>query len=223
MVDRRTPLLDGRLRGPAVVTVLLAAAVLVTLGVHYAGRSTGGWLDDRLGPLAESTLDVGLLGVVERELSTLGNPFELTVLVSVLAVGALLVGRWDGALLAVGSVGLSALLTAVLLKPLFDRHDGEALAFPSTHAATTSSAALVLVVLLLGARRSRARVLCLVLACLALLTAVVSTVGVVARQTHYATDTLGGWCVALVGVLGCALLLDWLSPRLISSPPAAPR
>ena len=35
----------------------------------------------------------------------------------------------------------------------------------------------------------------------------------VASNSHYPTDTLGGFCTAVVVVCGCALLLDRLAAR----------
>ena len=84
-------------------------------------------------------------------------------------------------------------------------------AFPSGHETALTSAVLVLLVLVLRSNLSgRRRALAVGIA---LLWIVLGAAGLVRNLYHYATDTVGGICVATVVVLGAALVVDAVTAR----------
>jgi undecaprenyl-diphosphatase len=208
VTSSRGPLVGTRLRVPALAVGAVAVALLVLLAVRYAGqhgpggvdRQVDGWLDDHLG--AHQRL--------ARDVADLANAPVLALVVALIGAGCLLRGWPRGAVLAVAGPGLAAAITHFLLKPLVGRTIDGGLAFPSGHTTGAVATALVVVVLALRARLARAARAALVLAAAAYAGAVV--VALIVGRFHYATDTVGGACVAVATVLGVALAIDALSP-----------
>lgn len=137
-------------------------------------------------------------------------------------VCALLVRRWNLAVLAsVGPlVGLG--LESYVLKPSIDRRFGisaeQGYAFPSGHETGLTSLTTLLVVVLLtsGARRG----VKLGLSAVAVLWTLLGAVGLVRNGYHYVTDTFGGIALGVGVMLSLALLLDAATQRFSS--PAGP-
>ncbi|HEY2300194.1 MAG TPA: hypothetical protein VGH43_20895 [Jatrophihabitans sp.] len=203
----------------ALVLLVAAGAVLAVLSFAYHGDHHGTSLDDRLAQHLNSSLG-STLSAATLHASDQRMTVALLVLV---VVGALLFRRWDVAVFAAASPILAIVLTEVVLKPIVDRYlsydfAGIALprsgAFPSGHETGLASLTAELAVLALRAPIAAAW-RGLVVAALALWTAI-GAVGLVANLYHYATDTVGGVCVAIAVVLGVALLVDAASARLSS-------
>jgi membrane-associated phospholipid phosphatase len=142
-----------------------------------------------------STLDV---------FADIGGEYRGLVLACLLVLGLVVLRRVRAALLCVLVVGTS-LATVMALKPAFDRppliasNEGY---FPSGHAAGSLAVGAVLV-LLAWPTRWRWPVLAVTLVSLALYGA-----ALVYFRSHYPSDVVGGWCVALVWTCGFALLVS---------------
>lgn len=206
-----SPALPPALRAPIGIMAVLAAAVATTLAVHYSGGVAAGRLDGWAKTEVQSLLPQP--GSAALLIDLVGEPLVTGVLAGVLAATCLVLRRRRLTLVAIASPVLAA-LTVMALKPVTGRtiHGGY-LAYPSGH--TAAATALALVVALLAAdvlRAGRVPGMLLVLAA-------VGTSGVtmawsqVALGAHYPTDTLGGFCTAMVIVPGTAALVDWFAGR----------
>lgn len=180
------------------------ALVTVSLGVRYAG-------DHGPSPL-DSVLALDLIAALSRQpelLRLLVAPSRAWVLVPVLlvaAVAAALGRRWDALALVVTGPALAVALNTWVLKPVFGRHYGDHLAYPSGH---TVSLVAVCTVLAVCARPGVATVLSAVIG--ALLT-VAAGAGMIVLGYHYATDIVGGAAFSSAVVLALAAVLRALSP-----------
>lgn len=145
---------------------------------------------------------------VADALDFLGEPVGATMSVLAAVAACLLLRRPRAAVLVVAGSG-ATVATTTLLKPLMGRtiHGGY-LSYPSGHTAFLS--ALALMVALLAAGRlglGRAAGTALVLAASLVAGAAMGWAQVV-TGAHYPTDTLGGWCTALVVAPATAWLVD---------------
>ncbi|EOD69542.1 phosphatase PAP2 family protein [Amycolatopsis vancoresmycina] len=186
---RGGPATLARVRTIAAVCGLFA----LLLGLPFAGGTTPGALDDAAAR-AVAPLSPGVL----RALVFPTEPCVVVALALLAVVLCLRAGRRREAALAVAVPVLAILLTAFLLKPLYDRWKNGTLVYPSGH---TVSLVAVLTVLVLVTRR----VVVAVLAAVALLAAAAGLVGL---GYHYLTDVAGGtlWAVAVV-------LVSWPARR----------
>ncbi|MCU1449708.1 MAG: putative rane protein, partial [Acidimicrobiales bacterium] len=117
--------------------------------------------------------------------------------------------RFGMALSVVGPV-VALVITEVIAKPLVDRTNGGALAYPSGH--VTGATAIATVAVLLAYRhwgRDRA----LQVAVVASLVPLAVGVGVVRLGWHYATDAAGGAAVGVAAVLATAVVLARFEDR----------
>ncbi|MEU4488869.1 phosphatase PAP2 family protein [Streptomyces purpurascens] len=194
------------LRGWLGLIAVLAALVVVALGVLYAGHSEPGTVDGWIQPTVDGA------GPPWRSLALatdfLGEPVGAAALVVATVTGCLLLRQPRAAVLVVAGTGL-AVGTTKLLKPLVGRtiHDGH-LSYPSGH--TAFATALALAVALLATGRlglGRTAGTSLVLAA-ALAAGIAMGWAQVALGAHYPTDALGGWCTALAVVPATAWLID---------------
>lgn len=206
-------LVPAAARVPAVALVLVAAAVLLLLGLRVAGTSgpldVDRSVDDRL------VYRFGDLRHAFEALIELGSPAGVAVLVGAVSALCLIRRARRAALLVAVGPALASLLAEVVLKPLVRRYYGDDLAFPSGHAAGSSAVALALAVLLLpgsalqglapAARRG------LVLLVAVLLSAV--PLGLLVLRAHFFTDVLAGVALAVACVVPIALVLDGRTVR----------
>jgi membrane-associated phospholipid phosphatase len=203
--DAPAPTLPAPLRLPIGVAAMLAALVLAALGAVYAADATIGGFDGRAAPLDSvrpSLLDAALM------IDFGGEPVSAVILLAALMTACLVL---QGPRMAVFAVVAPLLTVAVTtaLKPVVGRTiHGNYLAFPSGH--TALATALALVVALLAVNRFWPGTLSAVLFVLA---AAVTFGAVMAwsqivLSRHYPTDTLGGFCAALVVVPATAWLFD---------------
>jgi membrane-associated phospholipid phosphatase len=208
-LERR--LVSRRLYPAVVGGVLIAAALATGLGVDY---SAGSWaeridraVDGRL--VARFSDHVGLA----RGLADLGGPGPVLLAVSALVIAMLALGRLRGALLAAIAPAVATLITEAILKPLVGRIQlGQA--YPSGHATGFCAVAFVVVVLALDQRPGRLpRPVQLIVCSGALLLVGCVCIALVAAHYHFATDVIGGVCVALVTVLTLAVVIDGVADR----------
>lgn len=203
------------------LTAVLAALVVVVLGVRYAGDSGPGRVDARIGAVVYGVRPPWRYAAVATDF--LGEPAGAALLVVAAVVGCLLLRRPRAAVLAVAGTGLAVGATT-LLKPLAGRtiHDGH-LSYPSGH--TAFLAAFVLVLALLAAGRPGLGRTPGALPVLAAWLAAGAAMGwaQVALGAHYATDVLGGWCTALAVVPPTAWLVDRAADRMAGTGRREPR
>jgi membrane-associated phospholipid phosphatase len=196
------------------LVVALTAAVVVAMSVALHDVTTTSF---DTWATREFAVHIGEGG--KNFLLGLTTPAISMVLLLGVAVVAALARRWEIAALAVIGPSLALGLTELVLKPVVHRWasvvapDGKtytAIAFPSGH--ETGLVSLLVVVALLVAHVrltawTRAAVLVLLV-----LWALLGAVGLTRGFYHYATDTIGGMGVALVCVLGVALVIDHWGP-----------
>jgi undecaprenyl-diphosphatase len=159
------------------------------------------------------------LEVMFRDLTSLGSTAVLT-LITVIAIGYLLIdGKRGAALLVLAAIGGGTGLS-VLLKLGFDRPRPDLVAhavdvyttsFPSSHAMLSTVTYLTLGALLarLQERRRQKVYIMGIAAGIALLIGFSR----IFLGVHWPTDVLAGWCIGAAWALGCWLVTIWLQRR----------
>jgi undecaprenyl-diphosphatase len=212
-------LISPRARPLSAAAVLGCAAVVIALGIRYAGHTAAGPLDARAGTWVQGRL--GVTSPTLTALTWLGDPAEVALVTVAAVAGCVLRRWWRGAVLALVSAPVSSVLTEHVLKPLIGRTIGGALAgpdgrvlvpgglsMPSGHTTAVFTLATLVAVLLL--RRGH-RVRGLIVAAAYLLAAAVG-VAMIAQGFHYFTDVVSGIAVGAGTVLAGALVIDALAP-----------
>jgi undecaprenyl-diphosphatase len=179
----------------------LALLAAVLLGVHYAHTSTPGRLDRAV----DRWFGARLPEPIAHGFVYLGDP-------PVVAFGVLLVAGlcararfWRGAVLVVAATGVASILAEWVLKPSVGRTLHGGLAYPSGHTVGTLSFALAVALLLGGAgRQVLSRRAAAATATALVVLSVLCMAGLIASNYHYATDVLGGFCLAA----GCTGLVS---------------
>jgi membrane-associated phospholipid phosphatase len=193
---------------------VLAASVVVALGVRYAGASEPGTVDARI--------EAAVYGVgppwrqVALALDFLGEPGGSVMLVVAIVTGCLLLRCPRAAVLTVAGVGVTV-GTATVLKSLVGRtiHGDGNLSYPSGHTAFATALALAVALPVTGRLGlGRTAGTSLVLAS-ALVAGAAMGWAQVALGAHYPTDVLGGWCTALAVIPATAWLVDRTADRLL--------
>jgi membrane-associated phospholipid phosphatase len=212
------PILLPALRRPVAVVAVVAALVVVALGVLYHDTSSGGAFDRWLQPWLDRSTEAW--HPVALAIDFCGEPVGLAALVVVLTGLSLWLRRPRMAVLVLVGTGLSITATTVI-KEFAGRTIHETfLSYPSGH--TASATALSMAAVMLVWHRLRPA------AAFALLMGVALVVGAAAAWAqaglvaHYPTDTIGGWCTALAVVPATAWLIDraaaWLARRTAGTP-----
>ena len=214
--DRAPSLLD-RIRRPAAAAVAVSALVLVTLGIRYAGESSGRWLDDTAMTLIRSWLP--MRRGAARAVIGLYDPLPLAVLIALLAGVCLLLGRRRLALLAVLGPAVTGVATTVLKELIGRTKDGD-LAYPSGHGGAATAIALVAALLLVSVITVRPWLAVTIMTGVAVGAGGLMAVLMTMANYHYLTDAIGGFCTAVAVVLGLALIIDRLASG--RQAPAAP-
>jgi membrane-associated phospholipid phosphatase len=201
------PLLPDGSRAWAGAVIAGCAVVVVVLGAVFRHQTVADGFDRAV----DAPFISGLGGhhPLMLWLAAPASQLPAAVLSAAIAVGCLLAGRLNGAILAVAAVPVSVELDEKLFKPLFDRTYLGSLSYPSGHTTAMVALAVTVTLLLLPAPRpGRPRLLRLLVPALAWLLAAVVAVAVMALKWHYFTDTVGGAAVAVGAVGALALLLD---------------
>jgi len=219
------PLIGGRARIAAWVLIGFAFTMFLALALrlHDTSEPTSfdnafaAWLFGHTGTVAQHGLLV---------LSEPGLTIGVVVLIALLAA---VLRRWDVVAFAVVGPGAAVVLSTEILKPIVNRLLGHVAdvttagfvpgyAFPSGHETALASATTVLGVLLLrGPFDVRTKAIGLGVT---VVWTVAGAAGLVRNGYHYVTDTIGGACVAIVVVLGTALVVDAVRPRPADRRPA---
>jgi membrane-associated phospholipid phosphatase len=203
------PLLAGRreIRGPIIALIIFSAGGTAALGLHYAGDRRAGRVDAAIDTRLRHRLSGHLRFL--HHLVALADPRSVVVICALLAVLFVVIGRRRAALLAVLGPAVAAGTSELVLKPLIGRRLHDSLSFPSGHTTGAVSVAVVVVIVLLGpSRPSWPWLVRWAASGLALLGAVAVATALVGSGYHYATDTLGGFCVAIGIVTSVALAID---------------
>ena len=201
----RQPLLARR--GVAVVMVVGAAMATAALGVRYARTHTPGRLDRHLDDEIQGRV-AGHSHLLVRVIN-IADPASVIVICALLCALFVVMNRSRLAVLAVLGPAMAGGLVDLVLKPLFDRHLGSILSFPSGHTAGTASLALVVIMAMIGPSRVPwPTVLRWFITVAATASVGVMAIALVGSGYHYATDTFGGLLVAVACVLSVALLID---------------
>ncbi|MEU9192541.1 phosphatase PAP2 family protein [Streptomyces hundungensis] len=190
------------------IAAVLAAVVVVSLGVLYAGRDRPGQVDLWAAPVGNDVSSPWRqLALI---LDSLGEPLGSAALVVAALAGSLLL-RWSRAVVFI-VVGVGVTVGAATLgKHLSGRtiHGGN-LSYPSGHTAFFTALALM-VALLAAGRLHLGRAAGTLLVCVVTLVAGAAMGWAqVALGAHYPTDVLGGWCTAWVTVGATAWTVDGL-------------
>lgn len=208
-----TPRLLVPLRARVAAAVLIVGSFIVVtvLGLYYAGTGQPGAFDQRIAH------DLRPLRVHRRlimRITDLGDPMPVVVLIAALVIVFIALRRWRAALLALLAPGVAVAIAELILKPLVGRTIGGALSYPSGHETATAAIAVVVIVAIADRQPPRLPAFAVV-AISALLAVGLVCIGaaLVLRHWHYATDTIGGFGVALGTVLATALAIDFVAAK----------
>jgi membrane-associated phospholipid phosphatase len=215
VTGRPAPAVPASLRGWLGATAVVAAVVVGTLGVLFAGRSEPGRVDRWFVLPTEDSVQ-GTWRHVALVLDFLGEPAGSTTLVAAIVVCCLLLRRPRAAALFVAGA-VVAVGTTTLLKHVVGRtiHGPGNLSYPSGHTAFFTALAFDLALLTtgrLGLGRSAGMSFVLTVT---LVAGAAMGWAEVALGAHYPTDVLGGWCTALAVTPATAWLVDRLAGRLV--------
>lgn len=194
------------------MVAVCAAVTVAALGVLFAGDTTGtvfdGWLRSELMESGSPWRQFAL--IVDYTAEPLGGPLTLGVLVLV----CLRLGHRRAAVLAVVGTGLSVACTTGL-KPVVGRDINNGfLAFPSGHTAAATALTLVAVLVFVQRRRLDAAAATSLALGLALAAALAMAWAQVLLNSHYPTDTVGGFATALAVVPAAGWAIDRAADRL---------
>jgi membrane-associated phospholipid phosphatase len=204
--------LPAVLRAPLFVVALLAAVVVVVLGILHFGDSGLTGVDAALLPSIDGVQPPWRY--VALIFDFCGEPVGSTILIAAITLGCYLAHRVRSALLTLLGVLVTVGVTTVL-KPIVGRTiHGEFLSYPSGHTALATALGLILAFALadkLGLGRTASLLLVLGVA---LVAGIAMGWAEVALGAHYPTDALGGFCTALAVVPAAAWLVDRVGDRL---------
>lgn len=191
------------------VVSIVAIAVVCGLAVRYAGTMTPGWVDLRLGAVVDGAHH---LRANSSKAIVLGDPRTVVAGSILLGAASLLLGRPRLAVVAAAGPGLTGLL-ATIGQPVVARTLNDGYAYPSGHTAGATSMAMVLALLFASVVGVGARSGIVLVAMCAVPVGVAMGFTLTAEGLHYPTDTIGGFCLALVAVTSVAGLVDGLADR----------
>lgn len=202
------PLLGDTRRSWAAMTLAACVIVVVVTGLLFKGETR----PDRFDSAVDSPV-ISFFRGYHGLLPWFALPGDLmpaVVITAAIALGCLVTGRPNGAVLAVIAVPAATGLDDGLLKHLFHRTYLGVLSFPSGHTtAVMGSAATLAILLLVSPKRTRKRAVRVAVVAIACLVTVMVAVAVIGLRFHYFTDTMAGGAVGLGTVLGLAFLLDF--------------
>ncbi|KPC76126.1 membrane protein [Streptomyces sp. NRRL WC-3753] len=190
----------------------LAALVVVVFGAAYADESEPSATDVRIQAAVDGVGAPWWHVAVVTDF--LGEPGGAVLLVAALVTGCLLLRDPRAAVFLVTGAGLTV-GTTTLLKPVVGRTiHGDNLSYPSGHTAFLTAIALMLSLVATGRLGLGRAVGVSFVFTAGLVAGAVMGWAQVALGSHYATDTLGGWCTALAVLPVTAWLVDRTADRL---------
>ncbi|MEV0912093.1 phosphatase PAP2 family protein [Streptomyces hokutonensis] len=198
---------------------VLAALVVVVIGVLYSGHGAPGAVDRWIFPPTADSVRAPWRQPA-LVLDFLGEPAGSAMVIVAGVVGCLMLRLPRAAVLVVVGAG-ATVGTTTLLKHVVGRtiHGPGNLSYPSGH--TAFATALALMAALIATDRlglGRTAGTSLVLAS-GLVAGAVMGWAEVGLGAHYPTDALGGWCTALAVIPATAWLVDRTADRLGDRPP----
>jgi undecaprenyl-diphosphatase len=203
-MDARPLLAHRRIVG---CVVAAAVAVTVGLGVRYSGTHKPGRVDVAIDARLSHHL-AARRGTLDQVIGLI-DPISVAAICALMCALFLVLGRRRLAILAILGPITTAGLVELVLKPIFNRRFDGALSFPSGHTATAVAIALVIIVALLGPSRPPWPAIVRAGAAIAAAAgAATIATALVGAGYHYATDTLGGLCLATACVLSLAWVID---------------
>jgi undecaprenyl-diphosphatase len=202
------------LRPRLALIAVLAALVVVALGVMYSGHSAPGAVDSWIFPPTADSVRAPWRQVA-LALDFLGEPAGSAMVIVAGVVGCLVLRRPRAAVLVLAGAG-ATVGTTTLLKHLVGRtiHGPGNLSYPSGHTAFATALALMAALFAtdrLGLGRTAGTSLVLGAG---LVAGAVMGWAEVGLGAHYPTDALGGWCTALAVIPATAWLVDRTADRL---------
>jgi undecaprenyl-diphosphatase len=200
--------------------VLTSAASVVAMTLWLRTTPGRDGFDDEVG--RRIVYRLAALRPVLGPLGRLGEPVGVIALSALLAAGCLALRRTRAAVLAAVGSPLADVLVEYVLRPRLGRVHGDLHTYPSGHAAGAVGTALTIILFLLpgGALTALPRWARVALAVFAALLATALPLGQVALGYHQPTDMVAGGAVAVVVVLGLAVVLDAVARH--RPAPAAP-
>ncbi|MEU5217231.1 phosphatase PAP2 family protein [Streptomyces sp. NPDC020807] len=185
---------------------LLAACAVGVMALRYGGTGEPGRVDARIQGLVDGL--PGSWWPVATAVDALGEREGAAVLVLSVVALCLVLRRPRAAVLIVAACGTSVAAT-MLLKPLVGRTiHGGSLAYPSGHTAFLTAFILVLALLVTGRFGLVGPGGAVVVLLASLVAGVAMGWAQVATNSHYPTDTIGGYFTALAVVTATAWLVD---------------
>lgn len=211
------PLLPASARRPAALLAGSCLVLVVVLGVVFAHQARPQGIDQAVYSwLLGLHIPLGAFAAVSR----LGGLTATAALTAALTLGCLAVRRLRAALLALGGMALSFVLTEWVIKPAVDRtitvH--HYVTYPSGHTTALFALSTALAVVLLSApSRPRWRAIRAASVVVAVIVSCAVGAAMIAQDFHYFTDAVGGAAVGTGAVITVAFLLDLaVSRRLLS-------
>lgn len=198
--------------------VLVVTIVAITvLSVKYGGEKQASSLD-RHG--ANLIYRLHLWKAFGTRVANLGGPGPIAVFAVVLTIALVLLRRFRAALVGIIAIPLAVAITEWVLKPLVGRTYNvyaTAYSFPSGHTASIFATALVAVLALCDRQRPRLPgFVAFIVGLVALGVAAAVGIALINTQRHFATDVIGGFCVALATVIAVAFVVDYAVDRVLA-------
>ncbi|ODU06393.1 MAG: hypothetical protein ABS81_04600 [Pseudonocardia sp. SCN 72-86] len=206
-----SPLLPAGVRRPAVLIAAGGAVVLVVLA-FLVGHTSAPTAFDTWGERLVRGLHALPSGWTDIAVAP-GEPVFVVAVAVLVGAWCAWKRQWRPAAVMVGGPGLTG-LAELVLKPIVGRTipSGD-LAFPSGHTAGATALVLALTLVAAGVVRECREVVLAVGALATVAVAVVVAVGLVAERAHYPTDTIGGFCLAVVTTVVATLAVDRIADR----------
>jgi membrane-associated phospholipid phosphatase len=205
------PALPAAVRVPLAVAAVGGAVAVVVLGVLFAGQVSGtafdAWIRSPLMELHSPWRQIALIVDYTAE------PVGAVLVIGTLTLVFFRLGHRRAALLTVAGTGASVALTTVL-KPVVGRDINNGfLAFPSGHTAAATALTLVAMLVLVQRRQLGTTTATVLTAVVTVFAALSMAWAQVLLNSHYPTDTVGGFATALAVVPVVGYAIDRVADR----------
>lgn len=203
--------LPPALRRPMTIVAGLAAVLFTVVAARYAGEVAPGRVDQWIRRAVEGLWSEPNLGIFM--IAVVGDPPVAVTLTILLAAVCLTLRRPRLAVVTVAGMGVAGVL-ATALKPVVGRTiHGDFLAYPSGHTAAATVLALVVMLLLVDLLDTGRLPGVLLILSGAGVAGTAMALSQIVLNVHYPTDTVGGFCTAMVVVPATAYLVDRVADR----------